>query len=340
MVGLGDGNGGVIRSAATAVSADGSIIVGTAEGTSNGGRWTAANGWTSLGSVMDQVTDFSPQGMSFDGSVVVGHGHPPQNGNVAARWTAASGVVNLGALPNNSSFPDAFLMAVSANGSRATGNSFGVDGVHPLYWSVENGLVGLGDVPGGPFYALGWDISGDGRTIVGSARTQFPQAPDEAFLWREDTGFILPDPNHGAVIGSAFTAVSGNGAVAAGYFSGPNGGGMIWDSHRGMRFIQDVLVNDYHLDLTGWLLGGAVALSHDGRVVVGNRRNPAGESEAWIARIPKSEFASLEPAEAFDDGGAPFRRAPRTVPEPNGCLVLLAVMVIISRASQLRRELG
>ena len=52
-----------------------------------------------------------------------------------------------------------------------------------------------------------------------------------------------------------------------------------------MRAIQDVLENDYGLDLTGWTLTDAHDISEDGTVIVGAGINPNGDIEAWRAVI-------------------------------------------------------
>jgi len=54
-----------------------------------------------------------------------------------------------------------------------------------------------------------------------------------------------------------------------------------------MRNLQDVLVNDYQLDLTGWTLGWATGISDDGKTIVGWGTNPSGFNESWIAHIPE-----------------------------------------------------
>jgi len=46
-----------------------------------------------------------------------------------------------------------------------------------------------------------------------------------------------------------------------------------------------VLVDDYGLDLTGWKLWKATAISDDGLTIVGSGENPNGETEAWIAYL-------------------------------------------------------
>ncbi len=60
-----------------------------------------------------------------------------------------------------------------------------------------------------------------------------------------------------------------------------------------MRNLQDVLTNDYGLDLTGWTLEEANGISDDGRVIVGYGDNPAGQTQAWRVVIPEPSGIGL-----------------------------------------------
>ena len=60
-----------------------------------------------------------------------------------------------------------------------------------------------------------------------------------------------------------------------------------------MRSLQDMLVSDFGLDLTGWRLQGATAISADGQAIVGYGTNPNGQTEAWLAMIPEPGTALL-----------------------------------------------
>ena len=52
----------------------------------------------------------------------------------------------------------------------------------------------------------------------------------------------------------------------------------------GMRALGAVLERQ-GVDLTGWILEEASAVSADGRVIAGTGINPDGDTEAWIADV-------------------------------------------------------
>ena len=90
--GLGDLPGGNFFSVATAVSADGRVIVGNAKSI-NGTeafRWTAATGMVGLGDLSGGTFSSFANAVSADGSVVVGDSIS-SNGRQAFRWTQATG---------------------------------------------------------------------------------------------------------------------------------------------------------------------------------------------------------------------------------------------------------
>jgi hypothetical protein len=51
-----------------------------------------------------------------------------------------------------------------------------------------------------------------------------------------------------------------------------------------MRSVREVLT-DLGIDLSGWILRGATAISADGTTIVGYGTNPFGQQEAWLANI-------------------------------------------------------
>ncbi|NCR77596.1 MAG: PEP-CTERM sorting domain-containing protein [Microcystis aeruginosa K13-06] len=280
MVGLGDLPGGGFGSGASGVSADGSVVVGSSM-RGNGPeafRWTQATGMIGLGTLPGGVFYSGASGVSADGSVVVGENSYLNGGGTEAfRWTQATGMVRLGGI-----FGVHRASAVSADGSVIVG----YDAVYKeaFRWTQDTGKVGLGDLPGGSFYSNANGVSADGSVVVGVSDSA---NGNEAFRWTQGTGMVgLGFLEGGLFGGSSALGVSADGSVVVGSSSGANGGGaFIWNSAQGMRSLQQVLTNDYGLDLTGWFLQQANAISADGLTVVGEGRNPSGNTEAWIARL-------------------------------------------------------
>lgn len=62
---------------------------------------------------------------------------------------------------------------------------------------------------------------------------------------------------------------------------------MIWDAANGMQDLKGVLENTYGLNLTGWTLTGAYAISDEGSTITGTGGNASGNQEAWVARVPE-----------------------------------------------------
>jgi probable HAF family extracellular repeat protein len=241
-------------------------------------RWTQATGMIGLGTLPGGVFYSGASGVSADGSVVVGENSYLNGGGTEAfRWTQATGMVRLGGI-----FGVHRASAVSADGSVIVG----YDAVYKeaFRWTQDTGKVGLGDLPGGSFYSNANGVSADGSVVVGVSDSA---NGNEAFRWTQGTGMVgLGFLEGGLFGGSSALGVSADGSVVVGSSSGANGGGaFIWNSAQGMRSLQQVLTNDYGLDLTGWFLNEANAISADGLTVVGSGTNPNGLTEAWIASL-------------------------------------------------------
>jgi hypothetical protein len=81
---------------------------------------------------------------------------------------------------------------------------------------------------------------------------------------------------------SAANDVSADGSVVVGTGSSASGfEAFVWNAADGMRSLRDLLTNDAGLDLTGWTLISANAISANGRAIVGEGTNPDGDDEAW-----------------------------------------------------------
>ncbi|MGH7131034.1 MAG: GC-type dockerin domain-anchored protein [Phycisphaerales bacterium] len=117
-----------------------------------------------------------------DGSVVCGVSDSP-GGELAIRWTIATGTVSLGVLPDRTG---SLASGISADGSVIVGESF-PDG-RAFRWTSA-GMVDLGK-PDDSTQSAARNISPDGSTVVGLVA----QLPDEFFraaIWTAEGGWTV-----------------------------------------------------------------------------------------------------------------------------------------------------
>ena len=200
MEGLGYLPGGGDHSFASATSADGSIVVGGSDSVASGGhleayRWVGGEGIVGLGGFAGYVTyDNYATDVSANGSVIVGNSSTEtETWNEAFRWTADDGMVSLGILPGTIY---SLATAVSADGSVIVGSSGSSTSVREAFiWDVAHGMRSLSDVLTS-YYGLdlsgwtierAWDVSADGRAIVGQGIN--PDGFYEAYIAH------IPEPN-------------------------------------------------------------------------------------------------------------------------------------------------
>lgn len=234
-------------SRAYAVSAGGTVVAG--EGYETSGvlamRWTETSGMQALG-LLTGAAESSARGVSADGSVVVGWAYTysgdPLKGETfrqAFRWTQEGAMIGLGYLPGRDA---SSAYAVSADGSMVVGVSYRflntlsleVDNFQEAFvWTEADGMVGLGDLPGGRAYSAAYGVSGDGRVIVGQAESA---AGLEAFVWTPSQGMrslwdILLAEGVTAMEGWTLTtasAVSQDGRTIVGSGMSPEGNTEAW----------------------------------------------------------------------------------------------------------------
>jgi probable HAF family extracellular repeat protein len=292
MVGLGDlfGSPMMVDSSGNDVSADGSVVVGQALSavtlTGQAYRWTQATGMVGLGDLPGGSELSSAYAVSADGLVIVGYGNSA-SGEEAFRWTESEGMVALGDLPGGDFRSGA--SGVSDDGSVVVGSSE-IDETllehffEAFRWTESEGMVGLGDLPGGSFHSKASAVSADGSVVVGFGTSASGQ---EAFRWTEEEGMVGLGDFPGGVFRSAAGSVSADGSIVLGYGYSDSGlQTFIWDHVRGMRNLSDILVNHLGLDLTGWTGIHVGGLSTDGRVIIGDGTNPSGDTEAWRIVLP------------------------------------------------------
>jgi len=300
---------GVNGCAAHGVSGDGSVIVGdgNSESDQEAVRWEDVNldGQSEVMS-LDRNWPYPIWALdaSADGSVVVGVSRS-QPLDRAFRWTEATGIEYLPTLP--AIYPYAWAYGVSADGRIIAGGS-GVLPYRACIW-VDGAAMSLGDLPGGITNSWGEGISADGLVVVGYGHSASGQ---EAFRWKDLNGNGLVDPDEkldvhpefglGDLPGGDFKsiayAVSCDGSTVVGSGTSPDGiEAFIWDDSRGMRRLEDVLMDEYGLGPDefdpDWTLTSAQDVSCDGSVIVGAGISPFGETQGWVVVVPEPATLSL-----------------------------------------------
>ena len=273
---------------ANAVSVDGAVIVGNAGvlgGTSDAFRWTQSNG---VVKIVDPGRYSFAYDVSADGSVVAGTVFEPFP-EQAFRWTAATGAVPIGPV-------GAEELGISADGSVIVG-----DGpTFAFRWTEASGMVSLPGLPGS-VGSSGRDVSPDGLVSVGASfELLLPFYYNQRPVRWSATGIVealelLP----GMAAGFA-NAVAAGSVIVGSQAVDPRALGdiaFLWDPIHRSRSLQAVLEQEHGLDLTGWTLTDAGAISPDGRAIVGSGVNPTGKPEVWLAVLECSD-----PVDSDGDG--------------------------------------
>ena len=311
---LGDLPGSNFHSHGYALSADGSVAVGISDSSAGpeAFRWTADGGMVGIGDLPGGSVNSAAFGVSADGNVIVGVGSTP--GERSFRWTADGGMVEIA--------PSGGARAVSADGAVVVGNS----NLQAYRWTEAEGAVGLGDLPGGGFDSLGFDVSADGDVVVGDSQSA---SGTEAFRWTAETGMVGLGDLPGGPFHSEARGVSADGSVVVGFSDSeldlqafrwtaegmvgliPPGsfsaavdvsadgsvivgnsvqyGVFVWDAVHGVRSVQRML----GYDLSDWTGMAPQGISDDGSTIIGFGVRPNGDNEAWIAVLPEPGTLAL-----------------------------------------------
>jgi uncharacterized membrane protein len=251
-------------------NADGSVLVGSTNGTAYRLDWPSRE-VTMLGGA--EATAFA---VSADGSVVVG-----RSASVPCVWNRHGNPWLLDA-DIGVNDPTGWAAAVSADGWVVVGQS----GNRAFRYTETSGLVDVGPT-WRPTDASARGVSHDGVTVVGASLSADNPAVEVPFKWTRESRHGLPGPV--GCSGAIAVDVSADGSVVA--IQGrscnrtSNGhGAAVWQMDDSTRTIEEIVVRRGG-DLAGWSLAGIVALSADGRVVLGAGQDSAGNDGAWLARI-------------------------------------------------------
>jgi uncharacterized membrane protein len=298
---------------ALAASGDGEVIIGYADHGSfsplgiQAFVWTPATGAVEIGDLPggpNQVPHSYGRAVSDDGSVVACIGQS-DNGDESFLYNIATGAMTpLGDLPGGTF--GSYAYGMSRNGTTVVGVSYSGNGQEAFRWTAAGGMAPMGflfTLPTQTLFSAAEAANADGSVIVGeSSSANTGGNGNEAFRWTAWGGMQPLGDLPGAAFQSWAYAVSADGEIVVGRGSVPGGCGLfgcgsagrafIWDSAHGMRNLQDLLVS-LGVDLQGWTLTEARAISADGTVIVGNGTDAQGLFEGWIVTLPRCGSADF-----------------------------------------------
>ncbi|MCX6908330.1 MAG: hypothetical protein NTY01_09830 [Verrucomicrobia bacterium] len=268
------------------VSGDGTVVIGKKIG-GYAFRWTAAEGMVGLATLRYEYS--YAKAVSGDGSVVVGYFTATDCDRAACRWTTEKHVVSY------EFRADEFRGQYTARDLIAAITAKGIE-VPEATSEIES----LNKLLRGPKLRLPYShifLAEEGKELLKREATLSDEERlglnryilQDVFRWKCPPKELmhrlgdLAGPKKTRGMRSEALAITRDGSVIVGISCGD---AFVWDSVNGMRSLKTILVNDYHLDLTGWSLEKATGISDDGKTIVGDGfHNKA--SEAWIAHLDR-----------------------------------------------------
>lgn len=295
---------------AQGVSSDGRYIVGYVmpENSSlmQGVLWTDASKLTYL-TPLAPGADYYANGISADGSIVVGTASDQHNNEHAVYWDRAANTIHdLGSLNHSSS---QFSNAIAANhdGSVIVGSSTNDAGMTQGFrWTAKTGIVELPSLSG-TSQAKG--ISDTGRIIGSSINAK---NENRAVYWEDnqikDLGTLRTD-NRGY---SSAQDISATGKVIVGSAdSDTQRTGFIWKEGAGMYSVNEWLKNA-HVQANSMSVKSVNAISADSQTIAGQLTNGHG----YVAHlIELKDPADVNPSSPKPDPELPTPEQPKPEPE-------------------------
>jgi probable HAF family extracellular repeat protein len=316
---LGDHPNQQDASYATAVSDDGTVVVGWSAAYRGQAafRWSQARGFVeyepSEGGPNYEATDVSADGEYWTGSMRYLDGSVSPFIGVSYDYIGTLGINGRG-------------FGISDDGNRITGTLNSRNGEIAFLWKSGLGPSVLGS-RAGETNSSASDISGDGNFIVGYLRNSERKV---AMRWNEATGYEILTGPAGETIPAEASATSVDGSVVVGALTDGSAfrwtqatgmqallegatneivhaaardvsadgsmvvggsevyGAFIWDEVHGARLLRDVLVDRYGLadELGEFRPLIATGISADGKVIVG-AGDFNGVTRGFVATIPE-----------------------------------------------------
>jgi uncharacterized membrane protein len=220
---------------------------------------------------------------SADGQVVVGG---DMMFSSAYRWTSTTGLQNLGLAPG---FGGAWPRAICADGHIITGNSWWwwKDANFGFRWTAQTGMQQL-PLPTWATRCGGFAISADGAFIGGACSSPSALRPVRWSAQLHPEELVLPP---GWSVGIV-AALNHDGSIAAGDARFAElWRAVLWTS-GGMIDLTTHLASQ-GVNMEGWLLSEARAISADGRVVAGTG-SYHGQHHGWVAILSPGCYANCD----------------------------------------------
>lgn len=190
-------------SRATAVSADGTVVVGSSG--DGAFRWTQESGMQDLGHLPGATTTIATA-ISANGATIVG-----SSDNKAFRWTPADGIQDLGAWPNATLTR---ATAISADGETIVGYSGTTEIFSAFRWTHTGGLQYPTGSPFPNHNTIATHLSADGSKVVGYSEQELVPGYNEKVVirWTYSNEQVVGPIGTGVVP----TGVSANGEIIVG----------------------------------------------------------------------------------------------------------------------------
>jgi cysteine-rich repeat protein len=192
---------------------------------------------------------------------------------VPARWIG-------GDLDLLSSSPGQAL-GISPNGDYIVGDVASPSGRQAFRWSADDGIVLLGELPGGDFLSAGTVVNNAGVVWGSSTSTLVPHGVGEPFRWSPSTGMV------GLGVNMVLEDATPDGRILVGRRTSVGfAEALVWTPNRGVRSLKGEAESLCQLDLSGWQLQFAEAITPDGKTIVGFGIAPSGKMEGFRLRCP------------------------------------------------------
>lgn len=257
---------------------NGAVIAGTSASLGMY-RW-AGGALQSIGLYYPAADFYSCMGVSGDGGTCFGETRVTPGGGVRAfRWTQAGGFQILGIIAggNNSEAWDA-----TPDGSILCGYADLGAPYHAFRWTASEGMRDIGaTLTSNNSFACG--ISDNGLVVTGYAELG---AATHAFLWRDLGGgaYVMQDLQAPTAFPNSYARdLSPDGSVVVGHCTPPyTAVAHVWTQGLGWRDLN-IWLPSVGVNLTGWTLENAFAISADGTAIAG-RGTYQGDPRGFVVR--------------------------------------------------------